>query len=102
LSGGQAQRVALARALASSPEVLLLDEPSAALDVRTRLRVRSVLREHLSAFAGPCLLITHDPAEARALADRILVLESGRVVQDAVPAEITRCPATEYISQLMG
>jgi molybdate transport system ATP-binding protein len=102
LSGGQAQRVALARALASGPEVLLLDEPFSALDGSTRLRVRSVLREYLSTFLGPCLLITHDPVEALALADRILVLESGRIVQDATPVEITRYPASEYVAHLMG
>jgi molybdate transport system ATP-binding protein len=74
LSGGQAQRVALARALASRPRLLLLDEPLAALDARTRLDVRGELRRHLSAFPGPTLLVTHDPLEALVLADRVLVL----------------------------
>jgi len=102
LSGGQAQRVALARALASSPRMLLLDEPLAALDARTRLEIRSELREHLAAFPGPTVIVTHDPLEALVLADRILVLEAGRVVQDGTPAEVARRPATEYVARLMG
>ncbi|HEY6797597.1 MAG TPA: ABC transporter ATP-binding protein [Kineosporiaceae bacterium] len=102
LSGGQAQRVALARALASSPRLLLLDEPLAALDARTRLDVRSELRQHLTAFGGPSLIVTHDPLEALVLADRILVLEAGRVVQDGPPAVVARRPATEYVARLMG
>jgi molybdate transport system ATP-binding protein len=102
LSGGQAQRVALARALAADPRVLLLDEPLAALDARTRLEIRSQLREHLSEFGGPSILVTHDPLEALVLADRILVLEAGRVVQDSTPAEVARRPATEYVARLMG
>ncbi len=102
LSGGQAQRVALARALASDPRMLLLDEPLAALDARTRLEIRSELRHHLSAFAGPSVVVTHDPLEALVLADRIMVVESGRVTQQGPPAEVARRPATEYVAQLMG
>jgi molybdate transport system ATP-binding protein len=102
LSGGQAQRVALARALASSPRLLLLDEPLAALDARTRLDIRSELRNHLAAFGGPSLIVTHDPLEALILADRILVLEAGRVVQQGPPALVARRPATEYVARLMG
>jgi molybdate transport system ATP-binding protein len=102
LSGGQAQRVALARALASAPRMLLLDEPLAALDARTRLEIRSELRDHLAAFAGPTIIVTHDPLEALVLADRIMVLESGLVVQDGSPAEVARRPATEYVARLMG
>jgi molybdate transport system ATP-binding protein len=102
LSGGQAQRVALARALAADPQLLLLDEPLAALDARTRLDIRSELREHLGAFAGPALIVTHDPLEALVLADRILVLEAGRVVQNGSPAVVARLPATEYVARLMG
>ena len=86
LSGGQAQRVALARALAGDPALLLLDEPLSALDARTRLDVQTELKRHLSDFAGPCLLVTHDPLEALVLADRLLVLEHGRVVQEGTPA----------------
>jgi molybdate transport system ATP-binding protein len=102
LSGGQAQRVALARALASSPAALLLDEPLAALDVQTRAEVQGELRNHLREFAGPTLLVTHDPIEALLLADRIVVLEEGRVVQDGSPAEITSRPLTNYVARLVG
>ena len=83
LSGGQAQRVALARALAARPRLLLLDEPLAALDQTTRAHVRHTLRGHLAEFGGVCLLVTHDPVEAVSLADRVLVLDDGRALQDA-------------------
>ena len=102
LSGGQAQRVALARALAADPALLLLDEPLAALDARTRLDVRSTLRQHLADFAGPVLVVTHDPLEAMVLADRLLVLEEGRVVQAGTPAGVARHPATDYVARLVG
>jgi molybdate transport system ATP-binding protein len=102
LSGGQAQRVALARALASDPQLLLLDEPLAALDARTRLEIRGELRRHLSEFAGPSILVTHDPLEAMVLADRLLVLESGRIVQEGTPAAVARRPATDYVARLVG
>jgi molybdate transport system ATP-binding protein len=102
LSGGQAQRVALARALAADPRMLLLDEPLAALDARTRLEIRTELRRHLTAFAGPSVVVTHDPLEALVLADRILVLEAGRIVQEGTPSEVARRPATGYVARLMG
>jgi molybdate transport system ATP-binding protein len=102
LSGGQAQRVALARALACEPAALLLDEPLAALDVQTRAEVQGELREHLAGFAGPTLLVTHDPIEALLLAARIVVLEQGRVAQQGTPAEITSRPATPYVARLVG
>ncbi|MEP7019323.1 MAG: ABC transporter ATP-binding protein [Pseudonocardiales bacterium] len=102
LSGGQAQRVALARALACEPAALLLDEPLAALDVQTRAEVQGELREHLGGFAGPTLLVTHDPIEALLLATRIVVLEQGRVAQQGTPAEITSRPATPYVARLVG
>jgi molybdate transport system ATP-binding protein len=102
LSGGQAQRVALARALAADPGLLLLDEPLAALDARTRLEVRGELRRHLSAFGGPSLVVTHDPLEAMVLTDRLLVIEDGRVVQQGSPAEVARRPASQYVARLMG
>jgi molybdate transport system ATP-binding protein len=102
LSGGQAQRVALARALAWAPKALLLDEPLAALDVQTRADVQGELREHLGAYAGATLLVTHDPIEALLLADRIVVLERGRVVQQGSAAEITSRPLTDYVARLVG
>ena len=102
LSGGQAQRVALARALATEPSALLLDEPLAALDVQTRAEVQGELRAHLHTFAGPTLLVTHDPVEALLLAGRLVVLERGRVVQEGTPADITRRPATPYVARLVG
>ena len=102
LSGGQAQQVALARTLAADPQLLLLDEPLAALDAHTRLQVRAGLATQLRAFPGPVLLVTHDPVDAMVLADRLLVLEEGRVVQAGPPAEVARRPATQYVARLMG
>ncbi|GAA2253786.1 hypothetical protein GCM10010232_48330 [Streptomyces amakusaensis] len=102
LSGGQAQRVALARALAARPRLLLLDEPLAALDQTTRARVRHTLRTHLEGFGGVCLIVTHDPVEAVSLADRVLVLEEGRALQDASPAEVTRRPRSPWVARMLG
>ncbi|GGV60897.1 ABC transporter ATP-binding protein [Streptomyces griseoloalbus] len=102
LSGGQAQRVALARALATHPRLLLLDEPLAALDARTRLEVRAQLRRHLAAFEAVAVLVTHDPLDAMVLADRLVVVEHGRIVQEGSPSAIARHPRTEYIAQLVG
>ncbi|MEU7414407.1 ABC transporter ATP-binding protein [Streptomyces sp. NPDC042638] len=102
LSGGQAQRVALARALATRPRLLLLDEPLAALDARTRLEVRAQLRRHLAEFEAVSVLVTHDPLDAMVLADRLVVVEHGRVVQEGTPTDIARRPRTDYIAQLVG
>ncbi|MEY9871460.1 molybdate transport system ATP-binding protein [Streptacidiphilus sp. MAP12-33] len=102
LSGGQAQRVALARALAPRPRLLLLDEPMAALDARTRLEVRTTLRRHLAAFDAVAVLVTHDPLDAMVLADRLVVLEHGRAVQQGAPADIARHPRSDYIARLVG
>src|SRR4051812_40993216 len=102
LSGGEAQRVALARPLAIEPHGLLLDEPLSALDVETCDRVRSELRTHLAGFAGPRVVVTHDPVEAMVLADRMVVLEGGRVSHDGTPAELTRHPRTHYVARLVG
>ena len=102
LSGGQAQRVALARALAPDPRLLLLDEPLAALDVGTRAAVRRDLRHHLGTFDGMRLIVTHDPVDAHALADRVIVLEAGRVVQSGTLAEVTAHPRTRYVADLVG
>ncbi len=102
LSGGQAQRVALARALADDPELLLLDEPLAALDVTTRVRLRHTLGDHLADFAGPRLFITHDPTEAFLLADVIHVLEEGRITQVGTADDIRLRPRTPYVADLAG
>ncbi|MEV0689117.1 ABC transporter ATP-binding protein [Streptomyces sp. NPDC050388] len=102
LSGGQAQRVALARALATGPRLLLLDEPLAALDARTRLDVRAQLRRHLADFEAVAVLVTHDPLDAMVLADRLVVVEHGQVVQEGTPQDIARRPRTDYIAHLVG
>jgi molybdate transport system ATP-binding protein len=102
LSGGQAQRVALARALATEPHLLLLDEPLAALDVQTRAETRRQLRLILERFRGARILVTHDPVDALALADRILILEGGEVVQTGTPDEITTRPRSQYVAELVG
>jgi len=102
LSGGQAQRVALARALAIRPAALLLDEPLAALDVQARHDIRRGLRERLGAFDGPTLLVTHDPVEAATLADRLVVLEDGRVTQGGTIDDVTRRPRSAWAARLAG
>jgi molybdate transport system ATP-binding protein len=102
LSGGQAQRVALARALITEPRLLLLDEPMSALDVTARAHLRRLLGDHLAQFAGPRLLITHDPTEAFLLADEIYVIEDGKITQTGTPDEIRLRPRTRYIADLAG
>jgi molybdate transport system ATP-binding protein len=102
LSGGQAQRAALARALVGDPRVLLLDEPLSALDARTRLAVRAELHRHLTDYAGSAVLVSHDPIDAMALADRVVVVEDGLVVQAGTPAEVARRPRTDYVARLVG
>jgi molybdate transport system ATP-binding protein len=102
LSGGQAQRVALARALATSPRWLLLDEPLASVDVSAKLDLRRELRDHLATFAGPRLLVVHDLADALSMADRIVVIEQGRVVQDGSIRELVHRPRTRYVADLIG
>ncbi|MDN3241873.1 ABC transporter ATP-binding protein [Glycomyces tritici] len=102
LSGGQAQRVALARALASEPALLLLDEPLAALDARTRLDTRAELHRHLTGHTGPAIVVTHDPVDALMLADRLVVVEDGRAVQEGDAESVTARPRTDYIARLVG
>jgi molybdate transport system ATP-binding protein len=102
LSGGQAQRVALARAMVGDPQLLLLDEPLAALDAATRTEVRRDLRRHLASFDGTRLLVTHDPLEAMALADRLVVLENGNVTQAGTPTEVREHPRSRYVAELVG
>jgi molybdate transport system ATP-binding protein len=102
LSGGQQQRVALARALVTEPKLLLLDEPLAALDTTTRTAMRRELRRHLREYRGVRLLVTHDPVEALTLADNLVVVEEGRVIQRGSPDELRRRPRSRYVADLVG
>lgn len=102
LSGGQAQQVALARALAFAPDALLLDEPLAALDARTRTEVRTSLAEHLREYRGAAIIVTHDPLDAMVLADRLVVIENGAIVQSGPPQDVARRPQTDYVAELVG
>jgi len=102
LSGGQAQRVALARALAAEPKMLLLDEPLAAVDATARAALRRELRELLAAFEGVRLLVVHSIDDALALADRLLVLEEGRIVQSGTLPELVARPVSRYVADLVG
>lgn len=102
LSGGQAQRVALARAIVGEPGVLLLDEPLAALDVAARASVRRDLRRRVDELSGCRLIVSHDPVDAHELADRIVVLEGGRVTQTGRFDELAGSPRSDYVAELMG
>jgi len=102
LSGGQAQRVALARALASAPKMLLLDEPFAALDIESRAETRAKLASQVKAFDGPRVFITHDPTDAFMLADRILIIERGRLVQAGTADDVRQRPATAFVAAFAG
>jgi molybdate transport system ATP-binding protein len=102
LSGGEAQRVALARALAVEPRLLLLDEPFAALDASTRIEVRREMRRHLAALDTPRVLVTHDPIEALGLADRVVVIEDGRITQVGAPDDLVATPRSRYVADLLG
>jgi molybdate transport system ATP-binding protein len=102
LSGGQQQRVALARALVTDPAALLLDEPLAALDARTRPDVRRDLRGHLATYPGVTVLVTHDLNDAVALADGLVVLEDGRVTHAGAVADVLARPRTRYVADLIG
>ena len=102
LSGGQAQRVALLRTMATEPRLLLLDEPLSSLDVTIRAEVRRELARQLAEFKGIRILVTHDPLEAVALADRLVVLEDGRIVQSGTPADVTARPRSRFVADLAG
>jgi molybdopterin-binding protein len=102
LSGGEAARVALARALAPGPDLVLLDEPLTALDAATRDEVRRLLREVLSGGPAPTLIVTHDPVDVVALADRLLVLEDGRLIQDGAPTAVAAAPRSAWVAGLLG
>jgi len=100
LSGGQAQRVAVARALAADPDVLLLDEPMAALDVAVTPALRRTLREVLADRTA--LLVTHDALDALLLADRVVVVEAGRVVEEGPTAEVLTRPRSRFAARIAG
>jgi molybdate transport system ATP-binding protein len=102
LSGGEAQRVALLRTLATEPDLLLLDEPLSALDVTIRAEVRRELSRQLASFQGVRLLVTHDPIEAMAIADQIVVLENGKTVQSGTPEQVTAQPRSRFVADLAG
>jgi molybdopterin-binding protein len=101
LSGGEAQRVALARTLASNPEVLLLDEPLANLDVKLKAELRSLLRR-IHRSGKTIIHVTHDFMEAATLATRVAVIERGRLIQSGRPEEVFRHPATEFVARFSG
>lgn len=101
LSGGQSQRVALARALATAPRLMLLDEPLASLDATARTAVRTELRHDLVAVGGPRLLVTHDAVDAAVLADRLVIVEDGRVVQSGTVEEVSTRPASRFVADLL-
>ncbi|MBR9988681.1 MAG: ABC transporter ATP-binding protein [Gemmatimonadetes bacterium] len=102
LSGGEAQRVALARALVIEPQILLLDEPTSSLDVSVRRRFRQDLERVARQRAGSVVLVTHDALEAFGLADRIVVMDEGRIAQVATPDEIMLRPGTPFVAELTG
>ena len=102
MSGGQQQRVAMARALVTEPRLLLLDEPLAALDVSTKNSLRRHLRTVLRESEAANVLVTHDLLDAVALADRMVVIEDGGIVQAGTPAEVTARPRSQYVADLVG
>jgi ABC-type sulfate/molybdate transport systems ATPase subunit len=102
LSGGQSQRVALARALAAEPDVLLLDEPLAALDVELRADVRADLARHVRGFSGATLLVTHSLADVAAVADAVAVIEGGRITQRGTLAELRASADAGFVQRLLA
>jgi len=102
LSGGEQQRVALARSLAPRPRLLMLDEPIGALDRNLRDRLLAELPDLLGRLNQTALYVTHDQEEAFALADRVLILQAGKVVQAGTPSEIHAHPATPYVAEFLG
>ena len=102
LSGGQQQRVALARALAVSPSLLLLDEPLSALDAQVRSRLRGELRDLQSRLGLTTIMVTHDQEEAQSLADRIILMNHGKIEQIGTPWEIYNQPASSFVADFIG
>jgi ABC-type proline/glycine betaine transport system ATPase subunit len=101
LSGGQRQRAALARGLAARPDILLLDEPFGALDAITRVDIQRTFRALQSELRVTVILVTHDLREAFHLADRVAVMKSGSIEQEATVAELQARPTTDYVSELL-
>ena len=102
LSGGQRQRVAFARALAPNPQVLLLDEPFAAIDAKVRTELRSWLREMVEKLGITSIFVTHDQDEAVEVADEIIITNHGRIEQMGTPLDIYKTPATPFVAQFIG
>lgn len=102
LSGGQRQRVAFARALAPNPQILLLDEPFAAIDAKVRMELRSWLRQMITKLNITSIFVTHDQDEAIEVADEIIVTNQGRVEQTGTPQELYKNPATPFVAQFIG
>jgi len=102
LSGGQQQRVAIARALAARPDVLLLDEPLAALDVQTATHIRRLLSERLAQSATTTILVTHDVLDAVVLADRCAILNDGQIIDDGPKSRVLGHPKNQFIAALAG
>ena len=102
LSGGQQQRVALARALATSPGLLLLDEPLSALDARVRVHLRHEIKDLQRSLGVTTIMVTHDQEEALTMADRIVVMNHGVIEQVGTPADIYREPATPFVADFVG
>jgi molybdate transport system ATP-binding protein len=102
LSGGQAQRVTIARALVTEPDLLLLDEPFSGLDVGVAATLRIELSNHLADFTGVTLMVTHDALDALTLAQRVVVLDDGRVAQTGTPSDVAAHPRTDHVARLVG
>ena len=102
LSGGQQQRVALARAIAFEPEILLLDEPLAALDAQVRYQVREEIRRIQKVYGITTIFVTHDQEEALTMSDRIAVFNEGKIVQLGTPREIYENPTSKFVSEFVG
>ncbi len=102
LSGGQAQRVAIARALASEPGLLLLDEPTASLDATAAMSLHTALREHLHSVSAVTVVVTHTALDALVLADRLVVMDRGAIVQVGSPTDVAAHPRTQHVAALVG
>ena len=101
LSGGQRQRVAFARAIANNPDVLLLDEPFAAIDAKVRRELRSWLRDIVKQVGITSIFVTHDQEEAMEVADRIVIINEGKIEQVGTPEEIKEHPATDFVKDFI-